>query len=46
LPKTNSSRGDNKFSGKITKVTIDTQPSNLSAADKKAVEDAAAAIED
>ena len=40
---------DNKFIGKIIKVTIDTQPSNLSAADKKAVEDAeevAATIED
>ena len=35
--------------GKIDKVTIDTKPSNLSAADKKAVEDAeevAASIED
>ena len=42
-------QGDNKFTGKIDKVTIDTKPSNLSAADKKAVEDAeevAAAIED
>ncbi|PYK53187.1 MAG: arylsulfatase [Verrucomicrobia bacterium] len=42
-------QGDNKFTGKIEKVTIDTKPSNLSAADKKAVEDAeevAAAIED
>ena len=42
-------QGDNKFTGKIVKVTIDTKPSNLSAADKKAVEDAeevAAAIED
>src|SRR4029077_19488659 len=41
--------GENKFTGKIIKVTIDTQPSNLSAADKKAVEDAeeeAAIIED
>jgi hypothetical protein len=41
--------GDNKFSGKIIKVTIDTQPSNLSAADKKTVEEAeevAATIED
>jgi hypothetical protein len=42
-------QGDNKFTGKIEKVTIDTKPSNLSPADKKAVEDAeevAAAIED
>jgi len=42
-------QGDNKFSGKIVKVTIDVKPSELSAADKKAVEDAremAAAIED
>ncbi len=42
-------QGDNKFTGKIDKVTIDTKPSNLSPADKKAVEDAeevAAAIED
>ena len=31
--------GENKFTGKIVKVTIDTKPSNLSAADKKAVED-------
>ena len=41
--------GKNKFTGKIIKVTIDTKPSNLSAADKKAVEDAekvGAAIED
>ena len=40
---------DNKFTGKIVKVTIDTQPSNLSAADRKAAEDAedaAAAAED
>jgi hypothetical protein len=42
-------QGDNKFTGKIVKVTIDTQPSNLSVADKKAVETAeevAATIED
>ena len=42
-------QGDNKFTGKIINVTIDTKPSNLSAADKKAVEDAeevAATIED
>src|SRR5204862_5166359 len=42
-------QGDNKFTGKIVKVTIDTKPSNLSAADKKAVKDVgenAAAIED
>ncbi len=41
--------GENKFTGKIVNVTIDTKPSNLSAADKKAVEDgeeAAAIIED
>ncbi len=41
--------GENKFTGKIEKVTIDTKPSNLSAADKKTVEDAeevAATIED
>jgi hypothetical protein len=31
---------DNKFTGKIFKVTIDAKPSNLSAADKKAVQDA------
>jgi arylsulfatase A-like enzyme len=42
-------QGDNKFTGKIDKVTIDIKPSNLSAVDKKAVEDAeevAATIED
>jgi arylsulfatase len=42
-------QGDNKFTGKIEKVTIDTKPSNLSAVDKKAVKDAeeeAAIIED
>jgi arylsulfatase A-like enzyme len=42
-------QSDNKFTGKIIKVTIDTKPSNLSAADKKAVQDAeevAATIED
>jgi arylsulfatase len=42
-------QGDNKFSGKIIKVTIDTKPSNLSAVDKKTVETAeevAATIED
>src|SRR5438552_8247939 len=42
-------QGDNKLTGKLDKVTIDTKPSNLSAADKKAVEDAeevAATIED
>jgi len=41
--------GENKFTGKIEKVTIDTKPSNLSAADKKTVEtaeDIAATIED
>src|SRR5436190_19061726 len=42
-------QGDNKFTGKIFKVTIETKPSNLSAADKKTVEtaeDIAATIED
>ncbi len=42
-------QGDNKFTGKIFKVTINTKPSGLSAADQKAVEaaeDEAAAIED
>jgi len=42
-------QGNNKFTGRIEKVTIDTKPSNLSAQDKKAVDDAeetAAAIED
>lgn len=41
--------GENKFTGKIEKVTIDTKPPNLSAADKKTVETAehiAATIED
>jgi hypothetical protein len=41
--------GENKFTGKILKVTIDTKPSNLRPADKKAAEDeqaVAAAIED
>src|SRR5213595_1008982 len=41
--------GENKFTGKIVKVTIDTKPSNLSEADKKTVEtaeDIAATIED
>jgi hypothetical protein len=40
---------ENKFTGKIVSVTINTNPSNLSAADKKSVEDAgeaAATIED
>jgi len=42
-------QGDNRFTGTIVKVTVDTKPSQLSAADQKAVEDAedlAAAIED
>jgi hypothetical protein len=42
-------QGENKFTGKILKVTIDTKPSNLSAGDKKAVEDGeymAATMED
>jgi len=30
--------GDNRFTGKIIKVTIDTTPSNLNEADKKSVE--------
>jgi arylsulfatase len=41
--------GENKFTGKIVRVRIDTKPSNLSAADKKAAEEAeevAATIED
>jgi arylsulfatase len=41
--------GENKFTGKIVSLTIDTKPSNLNAADKKTVEDAeevAATIED
>jgi hypothetical protein len=41
--------GDNKFTGKIVKVTVDVKPSGLSAADQKAVQDAeeeaAAAVE-
>src|SRR5204863_2917076 len=37
--------GENKFTGKIIKVTIDTQPSNLSEADKKSVEAAEAVAE-
>ena len=42
-------QGDNKFTGKIAKVTIDLSPSKLSAADEKKVEEAedvAATIED
>jgi arylsulfatase len=42
-------QGDNKLTGKIFKVTIDTKPSNLNEADKKTVEtaeDIAATIED
>jgi arylsulfatase len=42
-------QGDNKFTGRILKATINTKPSGLSAADQKAVEDAedeAAAIVD
>jgi hypothetical protein len=44
-----SSNPGTTFTGKIFKVTIDTKPSNLSAADKKAVknaEEVAATIED
>jgi hypothetical protein len=33
-------QGDNKFTGKIAKVTIDLSPSKLSDADEKKVEDA------
>jgi len=32
--------GDNRFTGRIVKVTVDVKPSGLSAADKKAMEDA------
>jgi arylsulfatase len=42
-------QGDNRFTGRILKVTINTKPSGLSAADQKAVDDAeeeAAAIVD
>ena len=42
-------QGDNKFAGKIVKVTIDLNPSKLSAVDEKKVEeegDIAATIED
>jgi arylsulfatase len=42
-------QGDNKFTGKIAKVTIDLSPSKLSGADEKKVEEAgdvAATIED
>jgi arylsulfatase len=35
--------GDNRFTGRIVKVTVDVKPSGLSAADKKAIEDAEAA---
>jgi arylsulfatase len=38
-------QGDNKFTGTILKVTIDVRPSQLSPADKKAVEDAKDAAE-
>jgi arylsulfatase len=37
---TDYKQGDNKFTGKIAKVTIDTKPANLGAADRKAVEEA------
>ena len=42
-------QGDNRFTGKIVKVTIDVKPSPLSADDQKAAEDAkgvAAAIKE
>jgi arylsulfatase len=35
--------GDNRFTGRIVKVTVDVKPFGLSAADKKAIEDAEAA---
>ena len=38
-------QGDNAFTGKIVKVTIEAKPSNLSAADQKAKEDAETAAE-
>jgi hypothetical protein len=37
--------GENRFTGKIIKVTIDATPSNLSEADKKSVEAAEAVAE-
>ena len=37
--------GENRFTGKIIKVTIDTTQSNLSEADKKSVEAAEAVAE-
>ena len=37
--------GENRFTGKIIKVTIDTTPSNLNEADKKSVEAAEAVAE-
>lgn len=36
---TDYKQGDNKFTGKIVNVTIDTKPDNLSEVDKKAVDD-------
>jgi hypothetical protein len=33
-------QGDNKFTGKVVKVTVDVKPLGLSKADQKAVEDA------
>ena len=44
-----SIQGDNRFTGKLVKVTVDTKPTNLSEADKKAVgdgEEVAAAAEE
>src|SRR5947199_6501702 len=38
-------QGDNKFTGKILKVTVDVKPSQMSPADKKAVDDAKDAAE-
>ncbi len=46
---TDYKQGDNKFTGKIEKVTIDAKPANLSPEDRKVAEDAeqaAATIED
>ena len=36
---TDYKQGDNRFTGKIANVTIDTKPANLSNADKKTVDD-------
>lgn len=39
-------QGDNRFTGRIVKVTIDVKPSAMSPEDRKAAEDAAAIVED